>query len=71
MSDHWRNKEYIEGEYEVLEERDFHQGQDRPPFRQPLHVDNSPPYVTYVFRFEYCGFSLDELVRTVLWFESK
>lgn len=47
MSDYWRKKEYIEGEYEVLEERDLNEEQYRPPPRQVLQVDNRPPYVTY------------------------
>ena len=47
MSDHYK-KEYIEGEYEVLEERDLDENQFNTPPRQVLHVDKRPPYVTYV-----------------------
>ena len=48
MLDYWGNNEHIEGEYEVLEERDLDDVQYQPPPpRQILHVDNRPPYVTY------------------------
>lgn len=47
MSDHYK-KEYIEGEYEVLEERDLDENQFNTPPRHVLHVDKRPPYVTYV-----------------------
>ena len=49
MSDNYQNKEYIEGEYEVLEERDLDE-QYRPPPKYVLHIDKRPPYVTYIIQ---------------------
>jgi membrane associated rhomboid family serine protease len=51
MSDRWGRKEHIEGEYEVLEERDYydhHREYYSPHQDNYLYMDNSPPYVTYV-----------------------
>ncbi|HHY82453.1 MAG TPA: rhomboid family intramembrane serine protease [Clostridiales bacterium] len=53
MSDNWQNdhgKEYIEGEYEVIEERDLHDNYGRHYSYRPEHavsIDTRPPYVTY------------------------
>jgi rhomboid protease GluP len=52
MSDQWDRKDYIEGQYEVLEERDVREeqgGSHTPEQNSFLHMDTRPPYVTYVF----------------------
>jgi len=48
MSDHWRNKEYFEGDKEVLEERYMIEEQYKPPPKYILYVDKGIPYVTYI-----------------------
>ena len=47
MSDNWNSKDYIEGEYEVLEERDLGDNSYKSPPKRVLYVDRRPPYVTY------------------------
>ena len=47
MSDNWNGKEYIEGEFEILEERDLGENRQKPPPKQVLYVDRRPPYITY------------------------
>ena len=50
MTDYRRRNEYIEGEYEVLEERDWYEEPaQRPPPKSGFGVDTRPPFVTYVF----------------------
>ena len=49
MSDYWRKKDVIEGEYEILEEEDWVRDNYRPPNRQPfLQIDKRRPYITYL-----------------------
>lgn len=51
MSDRWGRNDHIEGEYEVLEERDYYDNHSEhyiPQQDNYLYVDNSPPYVTYI-----------------------
>ena len=54
MSDQWGKKDFIEGEYEVLEERDVREdqegrGEHHAPEYNYLHMDSRPPYITYLF----------------------
>ena len=51
MSDNWDKKDIIEGEYQVLEERDAAEGYQEHQYHKNdnyLEMDSRPPYVTYV-----------------------
>ena len=51
MSDQEDRKDFIEGEYEVVNERDAREDPGSEGYHSPgfLYMDSRPPYVTYVF----------------------
>ena len=54
MSEFWQedqNKDYIEGEYQVIEERDVNEYYTEPQYQrpeQPIRLDSRQPYITYI-----------------------
>ena len=62
MSDNWNGKEYIEGEFEILEERDLGENRQKPPPKQVLYVDRRPPlYNIHHSDIEYSHFFIMNL----------
>jgi rhomboid protease GluP len=64
MWENWRQKDYIEGEYEVIEERDwtdesYYQSRSNSSFQ----VDNSRTFITYIFlAINVCMYILMNLI---------
>ncbi len=48
MEDQRNYREYIEGEFEVLDERDASSYYEDPIGRRPIEIDTRKPYITYV-----------------------
>jgi len=52
MADDWDRRDYIEGEYEVLEDRYIREEPGEhyvPRYDSYLHLNTQPPYATYIF----------------------